>query len=129
MKTKFAKTALAIAAIGAVGLPASQAAAASKTENAIIGALLGGVAGAAVSNGKTEGVALGAVAGAALGAAMDKPDRNRRYSRGYNYRDTRSNYRDSNRYRSSYYAPVSRSGYSNYGDSYDYGNSYGYYGR
>ena len=71
--------ALAAVAAGAMALPATSAMAATRTESALLGALLGGVAGAAVSNGKTEGMALGAVAGAAIGAAADSNKDRRRY--------------------------------------------------
>lgn len=121
MKTagKFTKLAVAAAAVGAVALPASSALAGDKTERAIIGAVLGGVAGAALSNGDGTAVAVGAVAGAALGAATDNDGR-RRYSR--SYRDSRPYYRDA-RYR----------GYDSryYGRDYRYGRydtDYRYYG-
>lgn len=117
MMNTFAKAALGIATAGVIALPASQAAAATKTENAIIGALLGGVGGAAVSNGRTEGVVLGAVAGAALGAALDKPDRRHHYRSGYRYRDSR-NYRPyygDARYGDRYQQP-----YYRYSDDYRY---------
>lgn len=122
MTNTWMKAAMAITVAGAVALPASQAAAGtSKTESAILGALLGGVAGAAVGNGKTEAVAIGAVAGAALGVAADKSNDKRKYRGGYAYRDQRPYYRDS-RYRSSnpgYYARSnSRYGYDDYGYGY-----------
>ena len=111
---KFTKIAAAAGVSGALILPATAAHAGDKTERAIIGAVLGGIAGAAVSDGDGAGVAIGAAAGAALGAATAK-DNNRRYSR--SYRSSRS-YANDNRYRYSqpaygynrgYYAPQYRS--------------------
>lgn len=95
MKTQ-AKTRFAVAALvaGAVALPATGAMAASKTERALLGGLLGAIAGAALSDGDGGAVALGAVAGAALGSATAK-DNNRRYNA--SYRQTQSYYGD-NRY-------------------------------
>lgn len=99
MTNKLMKAAMAVTVAGAVALPASQAAAASKTESALPGAVLGGVAGAAIGNGKGEAVALGAVAGAALGAAVNDGDKDRRhYRNGYSYRSSQPYYRDT-RYR------------------------------
>ena len=74
--TKFTKIAAATVAISMAAIPASQAFAASKTENALIGAALGALAGALVSKGSDGGL-LGAAAGAAVGVATDKPDRDR----------------------------------------------------
>jgi len=74
--TKFTKIAAATVAISMAAIPASQAFAASKTENALIGAALGALAGALVSKG-SDGVLLGAAAGAAVGIATDRPDRDR----------------------------------------------------
>lgn len=112
---KFTKTAIVVATVGALVAPASAAFAANKTERAIIGALIGGVAGAAVGDGKTEAVAIGAVAGAALGASTGKS--NKRYGHGYrsNPRYENSRYYD-NRY--------DRGGYRN--DRYDARYGYGY---
>jgi uncharacterized protein YcfJ len=87
MTNRMMKAAMALSVMGAVALPASQAAAGtSKTESALIGALLGGVAGAAAGHGKTESVALGAVAGAALGVAVDKSNDRKHYRSGHSYR-------------------------------------------
>ena len=123
MTNKKIKAAMALSVAGAVALPASQAAAGtSKTESALLGALLGGVAGAAVGNGKTESVALGAVAGAALGVAVDSSNDNKKYRSGYRYRQSQPYYGYS-RYRSSdrgYYGRTS----DRYGYRYD--NGYGY---
>ncbi|HEY9236352.1 MULTISPECIES: glycine zipper 2TM domain-containing protein [Phenylobacterium] len=117
MTNKMMRAAMALTIAGAVALPASQAAAGtSKTESALIGALLGGVAGAAVGDGKTGAVAIGAVAGAALGVAVDKSNDRSKYRSGYSYRQPQSYYGDRG-YR------VSDRGY--YGPSrytrYDYG--------
>lgn len=111
MTGKFTKIAVAALVTGAVALPAAGAQAASQTERALIGALLGGVAGAAVSNGDGGATAIGAVAGAALGAATSN-NRDRRYYRSSNYRYDRgyaSNRRYNNqvrydRYGRAYYA-------------------------
>jgi len=99
MTNKMMQAAMALTVAGVVALPASQAAAATKTESVLLGALLGGVAGAVVGDGKTEGVVIGAVAGAALGAAVDNNNDKRRYRNGYSYRTTRPYARDT-RYRS-----------------------------
>lgn len=83
MKTigKFTKTAIAITLAGALVAPATAAFAGEKTDRAVVGAVLGGLAGAAIGHGKGDAVAIGAVAGAALGAttAEDK----RHYGHGY----------------------------------------------
>lgn len=126
MTNRFAKTAMALTLAGAVALPAGQAAAASKTESALLGALIGGVAGAAIGDGKGEAVALGAVAGAAIGAAAGK-DKRRHYRNGYSYRTSQPYYRDT-RYRSydrryearAPYGYSSHRGYSGYNTYYDY---------
>ena len=125
MTKTFTKIALAMAAAGAIALPASSALAASQTESALLGALLGGVAGAAVGHGKTEGVVLGAVAGAAIGAAVDpKNSRHHNYRSRYVQRDVRPYHQDT-RY-GGYYAPrrdYRDSAWSQ--DRYGYGSSYG----
>jgi len=122
MTNKMMKAAMALTVAGAVALPASQAAAGtSKTESALLGALLGGVAGAAVGNGKSESVALGAVAGAALGVAVDSSNDRKHYRNGYAYRSSQPYYRDS-RYRSYDRGDYGQRGYrTGY-----YGNDYGY---
>src|SRR3989344_4145819 len=68
MTNKMMKAAMALTVAGAVALPASQAAAGtSKTESALLGALLGGVACAVVVNAKPAEVpAWGACDGRAL---------------------------------------------------------------
>lgn len=109
---KFTKTAIVVATVGALVAPASAAFAGQKTERAIIGALIGGVAGAAIGDGKTEAVAIGAVAGAALGATTAK---DKRYGHGYR---TAPRYQNSRYYDNRY----DRGGYRN--DRYGYG--YGY---
>jgi uncharacterized protein YcfJ len=124
MTNKMMKAAMTLAIAGAVALPASQASAGtSKTESALIGALLGGVAGAAVGKGKTEAVAIGAVAGAALGVAVDKSNDRPKYRNGYGYRQSQPYYGDDRRYSNDrgYYGRTN-SRYS-YGDQgyYDYG--------
>jgi uncharacterized protein YcfJ len=122
MKKTITKAAVALTAAGAFALPATQAAAGtSKTESALIGALLGGVAGAAAGNGKTESVAIGAVAGAALGYAVDKSnDDKKRYRSGYSYRGAQPYYAP--RYRNDGRAYYGRAN-SRYGYDYD---RYGY---
>ena len=112
--TKFTKIAAATVAISMAAIPASQAFAASKTENALIGAALGALAGALVSKG-SDGVLLGAAAGAAVGVATDKPDRDR-----YGNRIVR---RSQPTYRSSGYR--SQPTYRTYDSGY-YQPSYGY---
>jgi uncharacterized protein YcfJ len=108
MKTigKFTKTAIAVAITGALVAPASAAFAGEKTDRAIVGALIGGLAGAAVGHGKTDAVAIGAVAGAALGATTAKDKYDRRYSQSYRtaprYSDSRYGY--DNRYSDNRYA-------------------------
>jgi uncharacterized protein YcfJ len=126
MKTlgKTTKIALAAALTGALVLPASSAFAASKTERALIGAVLGGVAGAALGKGDGGAVAIGAVAGAALGAATGHDNRSNRYSSGYRqtgayYGDSRQ--RDYRQVRNGY-------GYDNRA-AYGYDNRYGADGR
>ncbi len=119
MTNKMIKAAMALSVAGAVALPASQAAAGtSKTESAILGALIGGVGGAAIGNGKTESVAIGALAGAALGVAVDKSNDRKHYRSGYGYRQSQPYYGNS-RYRSNdrgYYGRTnSRYGYDGYG--------------
>jgi uncharacterized protein YcfJ len=103
MKTigKFTKTAVAIAITGALVAPATAAFAGEKTDRAVVGALIGGIAGAALGHGKGDAVAIGAVAGAALGATTSN-NNDRRYSQSYRtaprYSDNRYGY--DNRYSS-----------------------------
>ena len=122
MKT-MSKIATAVAALSVAAVPASQAFAASKTENALIGAALGALGGALVSKGST-GVMVGAAAGAAIGLATDKPDRRDRYGR--RITSSRSYAPAYNGYSNSRYYS---SGYD--GGRYGYGQAYPtrYYGR
>jgi len=118
MKTigKFTKAAIAVAITGALVAPASTAFAGEKTNRAIVGALIGGIAGAAIGDGKTDAVAIGAVAGAALGATTAKDKYDRRYSQSYRsaprYSDSRYGY--DNRY-----STGNRYAYDRYGQRYD----------
>lgn len=115
----------AAAVIAALVLPASQAFAASKTENALIGGAIGALAGALLGHGDTGAVVGGAAVGALVGVATDKPDRYGDRNRAY--RST--GYRTSQSYRGyaqpSYqaYAPAYRSA-PGYG--YQSANSYSY---
>ena len=123
IKSKLTKIAVATSVAGALVVPASAAQAGEKTERAIIGALLGGVAGAAIAKDDTAGVAIGAAAGAALGVATAK-DKNRRYHRSYR---SAPRYAYDNRYRYRSYQP-------RYAPAYSYRNAgyydqYGYYHR
>lgn len=123
---RIAKIAAAAAVTGALALPASQAFAASKTENALIGAAVGALAGTLLSNGGPEATIAGAAIGGLVGAAADKPDHRRRaYHRGRDVRYVDRPYREAPRYRSSY-APSYRD--SHYGSSYAVpaGYRYGY---
>ena len=123
MTTKVTKIALAAAIAGAVALPASGALAASKTDRAILGAVIGGIAGAALSDGRGEGVALGAVAGAALGAATHND--HDRYS--YGYRTSRPYYNNDGRYYRAYDQRYYGQRYYGQGRDYDrYDTRYGY---
>jgi len=118
MNAKIARIA-AVGAAAALVLPASQAFAASKTENALIGAAIGALAGGLLSNGDTGAVVAGAAVGGAIGVATDKPDRrDYRYGRSYRTYQTypanryygRPGYRvDDHRYE------YRRTGYDNYG--------------
>jgi hypothetical protein len=125
-KKIIAKAAIALTAAGAMALPAGQAAAGtSKTESAILGALLGGVAGAAVGNGKTQSVVIGAAAGAALGVAVDKSNDRKTYRSGaYRYRQAAPAYYRDSRYANRAY---DRAYYDRYEPRYDsryYDNGY-----
>jgi uncharacterized protein YcfJ len=114
---KIAKTAIAATVTGAMLLPATGALAASKTERALIGALVGGVAGAALGDGDGGAVAMGAAAGALVGVATAK---DRHHHRSY-YRTSRPYYRDAR-----YYDRRDHHGRSYYGR---YDTDYRYYGR
>ncbi len=123
MKTigKITKTVVAVAITGALVAPATAAFAGEKTDRAVVGALIGGVAGAALGHGKGDAIAIGAVAGAALGATTAK---NKYDDRRYGYE-----HRYSPRYQDSRYAYDRRDhGYDRYNARYDsrYDNHYGY---
>lgn len=112
---KLTKTAIAAAICGAMILPASSALAASKTERAIIGAMIGGVAGAALSKGDTTATTAGAAAGALIGVATDR-DRYDRYDRHDRYGD----YRPQPTYRKQRHRSRDRYGYEQpYSGRYD----------
>lgn len=126
MKTigKFSKIAISTAIAGALVLPASAAFAgdrgkSNKTERAILGAVLGGAAGAMLSDGDGGAIAVGALAGGAIGAATAKDKRHHRYSSRY---DERRPYYSDNRY-----------GYNDRYDRYDrrdrHDSRYDYYGQ
>jgi hypothetical protein len=124
MTNRITRAIVAAGVAGALAVPATAAQAGEKTERAIIGALLGGVAGAAVSRDDTSGALIGAAAGAALGAATAKSNNHHRYAR--SYRTSRS-YAYQPRYQ---YAPR----YNSYQSSYSpysggYYDQYGYYHR
>jgi uncharacterized protein YcfJ len=134
MTTKFTRFAVAAGVATALIVPASAQARTSQTERALLGAVLGGVAGAALGHGDGDAVAVGAVAGAALGAVTTDNNHRRHYTR--SYRTARpytydNRYRYETRYGSPYdyrynrsYDPRSRYGYD--GGYYD---SYGAYRR
>lgn len=117
MKT-IAKFAAATAAVTLVAMPASQALAASATENALIGAAVGALGGALVSKG-TKGVVAGAAAGAAVGLITDKPDRPK-------YRAYRAPSRTYYESRPVYYDRYSQSYYGQNGYRYAQPSRYGY---
>jgi uncharacterized protein YcfJ len=123
------KVLIALTAAATMALPASQAAAGtSKTESALIGALIGGLGGAAVGNGKTESVVIGAAAGAALGVAVDKSNDRKSYRSGaYRYRQQAAPayYRDS-RYNRVQYDRYGRAYYDNSRYDSRYYDAYGY---
>ncbi|MET3665241.1 hypothetical protein [Caulobacter sp. 1776] len=126
MKTigKFTKTVVAVAITGALVAPATAAFAGEKTDRAIVGALIGGVAGAALGHGKGDAVAIGAVAGAALGATTAKDKYDRRYSSGYR---TAPRYGYDNRYSDGRYGYDNRYAYERHGHRYDrYDDRYAY---
>ena len=107
----FTRLAIVASLAGAAIVPASSALAASQTERAIIGAVLGGAAGAALSRGDTKAVVVGAAAGAALGAVTDH--NHRRHHR-YSQRDDRYGYGDTR------YDSYPQSGYARYDSRYDH---------
>lgn len=91
MKT-LSKTLIAGAITAAMILPASGAFAGEKTNKAILGAVIGGLAGAALGDGDKGAVAIGAIAGAAIGASAAKDKDDRRYSSGYRTRPAYNGY-------------------------------------
>lgn len=130
MKTpgKFVKTATAGAIVLALAAPASQAFAGDKTRNAVIGGLLGAVAGAAISDGDGGATVAGGALGALVGVAVAKDGKSHRY-----YRDTRGRtyYQD---YRGrpvydDYYARArhQRDHRNSYYNGHRYDTRYGYY--
>lgn len=86
------RTLIAGAVAAAMIVPASGAFAGEKTNKAILGAVLGGLAGAALGDGDTGAVAIGAVAGAALGASTAKSNNDHRYNSGYRTRPAYNGY-------------------------------------
>src|SRR4051812_34176195 len=107
---RFTKIASAAAITAAIAIPGSQAFAATKTENALIGGALGALAGALIGHGSTSSVVGGAAVGALVGVATDKPDRRyagQRYSSQTAYR---SSYRAQPAYRG-YQQPTYRTNY------------------
>jgi len=109
MKT-LSKTLIAGAITAAMVLPASGAFAGEKTNKAILGAVIGGLAGAALGDGDKGAVAIGAIAGAAIGASTAKAKDDRRYSKGYRTRPAYSGYQQ---------------GYGQQGYDQSHGQSYG----
>ena len=118
---RFTKIASAAAVAAAIAIPGSQALAASKTENALIGGAIGALAGALIGHGSTSSVVGGAAVGALVGVATDKPDRRygQRVPQRTAYRST--SYRAQPVY-NSYRQPTYRTGYDR-----DYGYNQGYY--
>lgn len=91
MKT-VSKILTAGALTAALVLPASGALAGEKANKAILGAVLGGLAGAALGDGDKGAVVIGAVAGAALGASTAKDKDDRRYNSNYRTRPAYNGY-------------------------------------
>ena len=126
---KIAKIALAAALTGAIALPASAAFAGErKTQNTLLGAGLGALAGAARSHGDAGAPIAGAVAGGLIGnvATKDRHYRSDRYDYrhrdryGYGYGDDyRTSYRPDYRYGRDYRYDR---GYRGYETRYDYGD-------
>lgn len=113
MKT-ISRILVAGAVTAALVLPASGAFAGEKTKKAVIGAVIGGLAGAALGDGDKGAIAIGAVAGAAIGASTAKDKDDRRYSSGYRTRPAYNGYQQGYR----------QQGYGQQG----YGQSYGQLG-
>ncbi|ALL12483.1 hypothetical protein [Caulobacter henricii] len=91
MKT-ISRILVAGAVTAALVVPASGAFAGEKTKKAVIGAVIGGLAGAALGDGDKGAIAIGAVAGAAIGASTAKDKDDRRYSSGYRTRPAYNGY-------------------------------------
>ncbi|MCC7268432.1 MAG: hypothetical protein IT546_14000 [Caulobacteraceae bacterium] len=130
MKTpgKIVKTAAAGAIVLALAAPASQAFAGDKTRNAVIGGLLGAVAGAAISDGDGGATVAGGALGALVGVAIANDGRSHRYYRDGRGRTYYRDYRGRNVY-DDYYARTrhyrshdryDRHGYSRYDTRYGY---------
>ena len=131
------KTLIAGAITAAMVLPASGAFAGEKTNKAILGAVIGGLAGAALGDGNKGAVVIGAAAGAAIGAsaAKDKDDRRynssyrsrpayNNYSQGYQVRDQRNN-RDNRYGQRGYDTRYSQAGYDSRYNQAGYDSRYG----
>jgi uncharacterized protein YcfJ len=116
------KTLIAGAITAAMVLPASGAFAGEKTNKAILGAVIGGIAGAALGDGNKNAVAIGVVAGAAIGASTAKNNNDRRYSSGYQTRPAYNGYNGYNNYNSGYQT-------NHYGRQTDSRYDTRYYGR
>lgn len=86
------KTLIAGAITAALVLPASAAFAGDKTNKAILGAVIGGLAGAALGDGDKGAVAIGAIAGAAIGASTAKSNNDPRYNSSYRSRPAYNGY-------------------------------------
>jgi hypothetical protein len=127
---KFSKIAIAAAVTGALVLPASAAFAGDrkdkKTERAIVGALIGGIAGAALSDGDKGTIAVAALAGAAIGASTGDNRRDPRYAGNYNNGRYTNGYGNTGYGNTGYGYGNGNNGYANNGYGYSnngYGNS------
>lgn len=135
MKT-ISKTLIAGAITAAMVLPASGAFAGEKTNKAILGAVLGGLAGAALGDGDKGAVVIGAVAGAALGASTAKDKNDHRYNSSYRSRPAYNGYSQGYQVRDQRYSRDNRYGQRGYDTRYGqngydarYDNSYANYRR
>ena len=128
---KFSKIAIAAAVTGALVLPASAAFAGDrkdkKTERAIVGALIGGIAGAALSDGDKGTIAVAALAGAAIGASTGDNRRDPRYAGNYNNGRYANGYGNTGYGNTGYGYSNGNTGYGNTG--YGYGNGNNGYGN
>ena len=130
MISKFSKIAAVGALTAAIAAGASAPAfAADKTQNALIGAAVGALAGSLLSHGNTGAVVAGAAVGGIVGASAGH-DHDRRYVADYRRYEPapsygRAYYRPAYRsYEDSYYAPVRYAptyGYAHHGDYARYG--------